>query len=124
MYARGMQNSQSQTHKCPKCDALPGQPCVTIDGREAAKVHYGRPGPGPGAQRAFEVAERTLRTSPLRPNAQSTGIWIGSEFVGRGESVPYGAWYCPCGENREALSAFGVMEMNRLYGEHAGCRAA
>lgn len=119
-----MQNTQSQTYKCPKCGALPGTPCVTIDGREAMKVHYGRPNrpEDPRMAAAFERAEIALSTSPLRPSVSKPGVWIGSEYVGRDVDVPYGAWYCSCGEERVTLSRAGVDEINRLYGEHADCR--
>jgi hypothetical protein len=117
-----MQRIESQKYHCPKCKAEPGRPCVTTWGVEAEKVHYGRPDPSPKLRAAFRRAEETLRTSPLHPTAASTGIWIGSEFVSRDESVPYGAWYCPCGESREVLSLAGVVEMNERYAEHAPCR--
>lgn len=117
-----MQNPDSQKYRCPKCSALPGSPCLTLDGREAQKVHFGRPEPGPRQSAAFRRAEESLRTSPLRPTSSATGIWIGSEFISRTESVPYGVWVCPCGESREVLSAAGVVEMNEAYAAHSACR--
>lgn len=113
-----MQITEHQKYRCPKCAAAPGAPCLTMDGREAAKVHWGRPVGGPHARRA----EATLQSSPLRPSASAPGIWIGSEFVSRDVSVPYGVWYCRCGASLEALSVEGVAEMNRAYADHAGCR--
>ena len=124
MYTSDMQNAESQKYRCPKCEARPGEPCFTLDGREAGKVHYGRPVPPADARtaRAYARAENTLRTSPLRPSGGSPGIWIGSEFVSRSESVPYGAWYCSCGSAAEALSLEGVLGLQVLYAEHRGCR--
>lgn len=119
-----MQSIEALSHPCPKCRAQRGEACVTLAGAVAEKVHYGRPSrTDKRLQMATARAKETLRTSPLRPTAASTGIWIGSEFVSRDESVPYGAWYCPCGERREAVSFQGVMEMNRLYAEHQPCRS-
>jgi hypothetical protein len=118
-----MQNTESQKYRCSKCEAESGEPCRAADGRIAEKVHYGRS--SWVDKRLIEArakAEETLRTSLLRPTATSTGIWIGSVFVSRDESVPYGAWYCPCGESREVLSLTGVVEMNERYAEHAPCR--
>jgi hypothetical protein len=39
-----MQNPDHLKSPCPKCDAGPGEPCTMRYGREALKVHYGRPG--------------------------------------------------------------------------------
>lgn len=117
-----MQNPQSQKYRCPKCGAQPGRPCLTVDGRVAGKVHYGRPDPSPRERSAFLRAEEILRTSPLRPTRSSPGIWAGSVFVSRSESVPYGVWVCSCGASREALSLLGVLEMNEEYGRHQQCR--
>lgn len=119
-----MQKSESQKYRCPKCAAMPGDPCLTVDGRVAEKVHYGRPNP-PGdshAGAAYRRAVSTLATSPLRPSVSSPGIWVGAEFMGQGLTVPYGAWVCPCGESREVLSREGVDEMNCAYTAHADCR--
>lgn len=119
-----MQNTESQRYKCPRCVAQPGEPCLTVDGRVAEKVHYGRPHPpsNPRMALAYERAQRALDTSPLRPTPERTGIWVGSEFVSRDVVIPYGAWYCPCGEHRVALSKEGVIEMNLAYADHAECR--
>lgn len=119
-----MQRIESQKYRCPECEAAPGEPCVTTWGAVAEKVHYGRPdAPLSGRmEKAFREAERILRTSPLRPTPDATGIWAGSVFVSRSESVPYGAWVCPCGEGREALTLTGVLEMNERHAEHAECR--
>lgn len=117
-----MQNPESKTYHCPKCGAQPGADCLTIDGRVAAKVHYGRPERPPHLMRAWDEAVRILATSPLRPTPQRTGIWVGSVRAGRGQEVPYGVWHCPCGENFEALSLEGVVKINELYAAHAGCR--
>jgi hypothetical protein len=38
-----MQNPDHQKAHCPKCHADRGEPCVTIHGAVAEKVHYGRP---------------------------------------------------------------------------------
>lgn len=118
-----MQNTESQRQRCPKCQAGPGEPCVTLSGELAEKVHYGRGGwLDKRILDARREAKRILRTSPLRPTPQATGIWAGSVFVSRNESVPYGAWVCPCGESREALTLTGVLEMNERYAEHRACR--
>lgn len=118
-----MQNPEHQKSKCPKCRADRGEPCVTLEGRVADKVHYGRPSwLDPAIKKAHQEAKHALRTSPLRPTATSTGIWIGSVFVNRDYSVPYGAWHCPCGESREAVTLSGVLAMNELYAQHAACR--
>lgn len=118
-----MQNTESQKQQCPKCDAGPGEPCVTLSGEVAEKVHHGRSSwLDRRISKARGEAREALRTSPLRPTPHATGIWIGSAFVSRDNSVPYGAWCCPCGESREALSLEGVLEMNRLYAEHSRCR--
>ena len=37
------QEPEHQLSKCPKCRAGRNEPCVTTDGREAERVHYGRP---------------------------------------------------------------------------------
>lgn len=112
-----MQLASSQSYQCPRCPAKPGEPCITVHGDVAEKVHYGRPAPP-----ALSRAKANLESSSLRPTASGTGIWIGSEYAGRGESVPYGAWYCPCGEHREALGLADVLEMNDRYAGHAACR--
>lgn len=117
-----MQNTDSQMYTCPECQAAPGVPCVTPQGEAAESAHYGRAEPSGRFVRAREEAKRTLRTSPLRPTPAATGIWIGSAFIRRGESVPYGAWCCPCGESLEAMTLAGVMAMNQAYAEHAPCR--
>jgi hypothetical protein len=38
-----MQNPDHQKSKCPKCHAGQGEPCRTVHGVVAEKVHYGRP---------------------------------------------------------------------------------
>jgi len=121
-----MQNEDSWKYPCPKCEAAVGSPCVTLDGREAEKVHYGRPN-RPTDRRMAAARERvrkTMATSKLRPTPASPGIWIGSEFVSRNESLPYGVWVCSCGEFREARSLLEVTEMNLRYAEHEQCRQA
>lgn len=117
-----MQNPESQQHRCPKCHALPGNPCVTLYGREAERVHYGRPQPSPVQLRAYGRIRETMASSSLRPTVENTGIWFGSEYIGKGEGVPYGAWQCPCGESMTAIGDFEVRTMNALYAEHGHCR--
>jgi hypothetical protein len=118
-----MQNPEHQKSKCSKCHAGPGEPCVTLEGWVAEKVHYGRPSwLDPAIKKAHQNVKEALRTSRLRPTKTRTGIWAGSEFVNRDYSVPYGAWYCPCGEAREALGLAAVLAMNYAYAEHAPCR--
>ncbi len=37
------QRAEHQRSKCPTCGAARGAPCTTRGGREAERVHYGRP---------------------------------------------------------------------------------
>lgn len=115
------QNHASQQQRCPKCHAQPGEPCMTLEGYEAEKVHYGRPHPSPREVQALEAAQRAAATSRIRPNPNLPGILLGSEYVGRNQSIPYAVWFCACGESSEAVGA-GVGRVQRAYEQHAACR--
>lgn len=49
-----MQNPDNQTARCGTCGAPPGRPCKTRGGKEAGKVHWGRPRRSSRAERTYQ----------------------------------------------------------------------
>lgn len=72
-----------QYARCPKCGADRGEPCTTLSGREAERVHYGRPywSSKVGVPREANWARRKAREAwePMAPGTPH-GWWLAADM--------------------------------------------
>lgn len=95
-----MQIADHQRSKCAVCHANRGEPCRTLDGRIAERVHFGRPGWSdrvnpwslPSAGPVFIPETRGERVARL---SKPCSYWIADHYCGSSGARQFmNAWLC------------------------------